>query len=182
MSASKPWLPLLLAALAALPAASFAANDLDEVVVQGDRHRLDEMRKEIVKLEDKFYARFNELSTDNQFDFYCSDKARTGTAIRQKICRPRFVADAQGMEGSAWLEGLKAGSTGASPVGSPVAPARIVVDIKNKELMRLMVELVEKDPELRDTLVRYGDMKVEYTALLTGKPQKRLNAKTAEKP
>ena len=122
MSARNTWLSLLCLALPAVsavfPATSLAAgDDLDEVVVQGDRHRLVEMRKEIVKLEDKFYERFNELSIDNQFDFYCTDKAATGTGIRKKICRPRFVADAQGTEGRAWLDGIKAGSTGASPGG-----------------------------------------------------------------
>lgn len=177
MSARNAWLSLVCLALPAFPMESIGADDdLDEVVVQGDRHRLVEMRKEIVKLEDKFYERFNELSTDNQFDFYCTDKARTGTGIRKKICRPRFVADAEGEEGRASL---------ASILGETTAftnPARIIVDIKNKELQRLLVEMVQKDPELRNTLVQYGDLKVEYTTLLTGKAQPPLNASTAEKP
>jgi hypothetical protein len=164
------WSCLLVFALPAM-----AADDLDEVVVQADRHQLQTLREEMVRLEDDFFGRFNELNKDRQFDFFCTDTARTGTQIRQKVCRPRFANEAMGDEGRTWLDGYRSNS-----VGGASTPARVVIDIKEEQLRRLMLDLLGKDPQLLGTLVRYGDLKSKYANLLKGRDQPSTAAPTAE--
>jgi hypothetical protein len=161
-------LPLPLLALAGFLSGfpSFGATDLDEVVVSADRNQLQQMREEMLELEDEFYTRFNELNTDRAFEFNCSDTARTGTNFRRKVCRPRFANEAMGDEGRAWMDGIRGPGT---QNGSAIAPARQVIDIKNRQLMLKMVEMVRKDPDLQETLIRYGDLKKKYSAALKGK-------------
>jgi hypothetical protein len=72
----------------AIPAAAPESNSLlDEVVVRGKRVKLAEMRKELLQLEDRFYSRYNDLNTSNDFDIHCVNEARTGTRFIKRSCR-----------------------------------------------------------------------------------------------
>ena len=99
---------IALALLAAAPFAQAGApatqqSDLDEIVVQGQRVQLQEMRKELVRLEDRFYARYDDLNTNDDFDIHCFKEARTGTRIIKRTCRAVYEDNALQEEGQAAL-------------------------------------------------------------------------------
>jgi hypothetical protein len=139
-------------ALAAVP--SLGADSLDEVLVQADRYRVQHMREELLRLEDGFYATFNKLNTDNQFDIICEVRAGTGTVIRRRSCRPRFEQDANAADFQAWW------------MGNPSMPPAQVIPVKRAEMQRRMIELLTAHPELRAAVTRYHDYKVRYEELL----------------
>jgi hypothetical protein len=65
-----------------------------QVEVSARRARLGVMRGEMVKLEDSFYTEYNRLNADHQWDVSCDLEAPTGSHIKLRVCRPRFVDDA----------------------------------------------------------------------------------------
>ena len=58
---------------------------LDEIVIQGDR-TLSAARQAIVDAEDRFYRRWNELNTNNDYDISCQSYTRTGTRLSTRLC------------------------------------------------------------------------------------------------
>jgi hypothetical protein len=73
-------------------AAARQEEELDEVTVKGNR--LWQIRKAISDTEERFYARFNKLNSDNDFDIYCSQSAPLGTRFPSRRCLPNFYMDA----------------------------------------------------------------------------------------
>lgn len=76
-----------------------AVSTLREVEVRGKRLRLDQLRQEMARLEERIYERYNEVNTIEKFDVMCSDYTRTGTRLQNRYCRPKFVEDARVDEG-----------------------------------------------------------------------------------
>lgn len=68
-------------------------QELGEVVVRGTR--LWQMRAAILEAEQRFYARYNELNTRDEFDVHCASEAPLGTRLKQRVCRVAFIRDAQ---------------------------------------------------------------------------------------
>jgi hypothetical protein len=135
---------------AATPLPAGDDNKLDEVLVQADRRQLSIMRIEIVRLEEKFYSNYNALNTDRQFDIHCFFEAATGTLIKQRICRARFVDDATHAEALGFF------------TGEAAAPASLIILEKNVALKDNMQALIVKNPELRKALVRYNQAQERY--------------------
>jgi hypothetical protein len=140
------------ALVVALP--SFAADELDQVVVQANRQKQEQLRREVNRREDKIYEIFNRNNTDNQYDIICSVSAETGTLIRQKRCHPRFVQDADAAD----MQGFF--------VGYSTIPAPLIIAAKRQEMQRKMIEMLRTHPELRTAVTRYHDSKVQFDALM----------------
>lgn len=87
--------------VAETPAA--AEEELDEVVVQGTR--LWQMREAIVEAEERFYALYNELNTNDDFDLRCRQEAPLGTRLKKRICRVAFHEEAMTEQAQALLRG-----------------------------------------------------------------------------
>jgi hypothetical protein len=66
-------------------------TELPEVEVVGKY--LYEMRQEIIKAEDRFYALFNQLNKDDDFD--SAMQAPLGTRLKSRVCRLQFYEKAQ---------------------------------------------------------------------------------------
>ena len=101
---------LLLPCLAQGAGASAPARQdesLDEVVVKGTRSELDELRNEMVLVEDRFYERYNELNPNHDFDTHCQMEARIGTNTKRRYCRAVYQERAQQKEGQEYAEALK---------------------------------------------------------------------------
>lgn len=73
-------------------------TELDEVLIKGSRG-LDLLRLEMIRLEDEFHARYNELNSNDLYDIHCAEEARTGTRLRGRYCRANFEARAHEVEG-----------------------------------------------------------------------------------
>jgi hypothetical protein len=66
---------------------------LDEVIVKDTR--LWRFRQEMVKTEDKFFALYNELNKNDDFDVHCATETPLGTHIQSRVCRVAFYEHAQ---------------------------------------------------------------------------------------
>jgi len=177
-------LPLLaLLAQAAPAAAAIEQESVDEVVVKGTRGKqLTEMMKQMVTLEDDFYARYNELNTEDKFDTTCDNETRAGSKFRRRYCKAVFERDAIETEAKAVaLNYLKStipkgtdGSDGPGD-GSPrtvnvvpadvVEPAMMDIQALRKAYRENMIAVVSRDPQLIDMVRRRAEMEKKYDEL-----------------
>jgi hypothetical protein len=132
------------ARLPSTTAASPGAEPLPEVEIRGTRARLREMRDEIVRLEDKFYQRYNELNADDQYDVHCNMEQPTGTLLKYRVCKPEFVETATSEEAKGFLGGYS------------VAPANMVIMAKYPDFEKAALSVINKDRDLR-RLIRERD-------------------------
>jgi hypothetical protein len=138
------------AALAAPDAASAPpvsgttnAGETDEVIVSANR--LWQIRKAMIETEDRFYARYNKLNADGDFDMICGVSAPLGTRIQSRRCQVSFVIDAQFTAANAELTG------GFAP------PPELVLLERYDEYRRHALRIINNDPELR-RLIRQREM------------------------
>lgn len=117
---------------------------MDEVEIRGTRGRLREMREEIVRLEDQFYQRYNELNAVDEYDVHCNMEQPTGTLLKYRVCRPVFVENATAEEARAFLGGYT------------VVPANMVIGSKYPEFERQALSVINRDRDLR-RLIRERD-------------------------
>jgi hypothetical protein len=78
-------------------------QELDEVEVTSTR--LWKMRAQLVELEEKFNALYNELNENDDFDVVCRMEAPLGTRIRKRICKVAFYVEAEVERAQAILTG-----------------------------------------------------------------------------
>lgn len=111
------------------------SEELDEVQVVGKRLR--QLQHDIITAENRFFALYNELNTDNDFDVHCSNELRTNTHIvRGNDCKPVYLEKAQMEEARGFL------------TGDSVQPAELVQLQRYPDYMKNMVGLVMKNPPL----------------------------------
>ena len=63
------------------------------------------MRQQLVELEDRFYALYNELNENDDFDVTCRMEAPLGTRLRKRNCKVAYVEDAEAEQGQAFVRG-----------------------------------------------------------------------------
>ena len=61
---------------------------MDEVTVKGKYEKLSAMKKEYELLENRFYAEYNKLNTDHQWDINCT---LSSGFIKSRVCQPVFI-------------------------------------------------------------------------------------------
>ena len=95
----------LLVAVLALPIAAdgqdeeasttIASNEetLDDIVVVGKKSA-SALRRDVFDAEDDFYALFNKLNDDNEYDVRCFYEIPTGSRLRNHVCRAKFLSGA----------------------------------------------------------------------------------------
>jgi hypothetical protein len=86
------------------PAVPAVEQELDEIFVRGTP--LWKLRKAIVESEERFYALYNQLNEQDEFDVRCRLEAPLGTRLKGRICRVAFqeVAEAQFAQAMLWGE------------------------------------------------------------------------------
>jgi hypothetical protein len=185
--AAAAWLGLLLLALSARAAAASAPSgqedSLDEAIVSASRARLTAMRAEMVRLEDQFYARYNELNGNDEFDMHCARETRTGTRLARRECRPVF--ETRAIEAEAveyyWMMLKDPPGSASAPV-----PAIVTIDVKRPGFRRNMIEVTRQHPELVKLLRERAEAVRKYDAtrrrLFGLKPPPDLEVDTAEAP
>ena len=75
------------------PLAASAQEDKveDEVVVVGNKS-ISTLRKEVYEAEADFYALYNTLNDDPDYDVKCYYETATGTHVKNHVCRANFVS------------------------------------------------------------------------------------------
>lgn len=169
-------LALVAALLPALPAAAARAvavspaditrvQALEEILVTGARDSLSAARKAAADAEERFYERFNAGNEDHGYDMVCSERAPTGTLIRQRMCLPRLVDDAMAAETARLVQGQ--GSTGVMLMPDALRQNAM------SEVKRRLRERVRKDPELLRALLEHARLQTHVAALHQRKFQDR---------
>jgi hypothetical protein len=157
---------LSLPALSAAP--SNPKQDLEEVTVQGERVRIEELRRQIVELEDRFYDRYNELNTNDDFDIHCIEEARTGTRFIKRSCRAVYMEQALAEEGQAAfkiLQRFREKGPIISDSGPPV-PASLSIERRLPEYKKNLEAVASRNPELFRLLEERGKLIKSYDAAL----------------
>jgi hypothetical protein len=146
-------------------------SETDEVLVHGQRMKLDEMRKEIVQLEDRFYERYNELNTVRDFDVHCIVEARTGTRFDKRSCRAVYMEDALQEEGAQAFQArqivqdqLRRGSSQPVVSTGPPVPATVKIEARREEFRKNVAQVAGQDAELAQVLRQRAELIERYRA------------------
>jgi hypothetical protein len=164
--------PLLFAPLAQDTSASVpsATDALDEVIVEGKRGQLDEMIQEMVVAEDKFFARYNELNANDDFDMHCFRAARTGTRLKSRFCTAVYMDKAlqeNGQDYALFLQrNFKTGggttySQDTNPptlLGGPPVSAMVTIEARREDFKQNMRDVVARNPELVEMLRKRDEL------------------------
>jgi hypothetical protein len=86
--------------------------ELEEVEVIGKK--LHQLQSELIETQDRFYALYNKLNTNDDFDIHCTMHAPIGTRIEKRQCRLEFLREATAAEGQNFFLGRGA-TAGISP-------------------------------------------------------------------
>lgn len=76
-----------------------------QIVITGKITRTT-LRNMIEKVEDDFFARFNELNIEDAYDVHCYTFTPIMTHISERICEPRFAIRTRGQNASEVMYGL----------------------------------------------------------------------------
>ena len=134
--------------------------DIESVIVSGHLNKLSEVRKAITNAEDRFYARYNELNKDDDFDIECSMEAPTGTRFKARECLPKFAAARTKEDVDALFSKATAVDGG---VFKPWAGA--MISNRMPELKSRMMQIVKSDPELLRLLRERARLEQHYKEL-----------------
>lgn len=127
-----------------------AASDdkiTEEIVIQGDRSKIN-LQLQVDRAEDQFYAIFNEL-VDEDLRIECKYETVLGSRIKQRVCQTKYMRDELTTAAQFNFFGME--------YGSPSAIAE-----KNRLLKKTAMELLEKNPELRNAALNLSQRVEEY--------------------
>jgi hypothetical protein len=54
-----------------------------------------DIRKQLAAVTAEFYALYNKLNTDRQYDMICKKDPETGTRFEKNVCLPRYARESQ---------------------------------------------------------------------------------------
>lgn len=132
-------------------------EQLDEVTVEGAR--LSRMRERIVAAEDRFYALYNELNKNDDYDVHCTNEAPLGTRFKKRICRVEFYSRAK-QEYGASIAAMLGGVAGG---GSAKSPTLIALE-REPEYRATMRQIVQENPALLRLLKERDALERRYIA------------------
>ena len=119
---------------------------IEEIIVYGEKS-LGNLRHEVYRTEEKFFAAFNSLNEEEEYDVHCFYEVPSFTHIRRHVCRANFVKDATADEYADWRR------------GQPAVPSKTVIMQKKKRLGLKMELLAAEHPELLEALNKYTNAK-----------------------
>ena len=131
-----------------------------EVVVTPTITRSD-LRKLIVDVEDDFFAKFNELNIDDDYDIACYKEKITMSHITTRICEPWFMIKARA-DASAEMT-YRLGTTFATgPFGAAVGsqPAPMIYSVR--EMRKKMAGEYET---LQDRMEQFTRSNIEFRSI-----------------
>jgi hypothetical protein len=173
MSALLPALILLSQGIVTTVAASTPVEGtLDELVVEARRTRLTELRNEMIRLEDEFYARYNELNDNDDFDIHCAREAKVGTRLERRYCRAVYENEILAVEGRDYHIDLLRCCDLSTPIPAgterpppqPPVPAIVLIEARKPDFRKTMVQVTTEHPELAQLLRERAEAAQRYEA------------------
>jgi len=129
-----------------------ASERPEEIVVYGRAKAT--LRHELHRTEERVFAIFNSLNSDDEFDIHCKYRAAANSLlIKERVCEANFVGIATGAEAQAAI------------MGRPSIPAFAVINRKRRLLLEEMKTLAVEHPELLDALEDLGDVRDRMKSL-----------------
>jgi len=141
---------LLPAVRAAEPAtdAAMTTRPLEEVEIIGKK--LYQLQREVIEAEERYYALYNELNTNDDFDVHCEMHAPLGTKIKNRICTAVYIAKAQEAEAKAFLD------------GETVAPTAQVALMRQNDYRKSVIAVLKANPRLYQLLRERNELEQKY--------------------
>jgi hypothetical protein len=136
-------------------------TSLDEVVVTGKLDSLSGIRAAIKDSEERFYARYNELNKDRNFDITCRNEAPTGSRVDRDNCQAQVVDETSAAEAQAFVSGI-AGTV-------PVTPMTVLRSSAAAEMRQRALVLLKNDPELMQDLLEHARLEQMYQQMVRKK-------------
>jgi hypothetical protein len=153
-------------------------RQLDEIVVSASTLKAADLRKRLVEKEDAFYAAYNDLNKNDDFDVNCREETKTGTRLSRRTCRAGFEDNAIAREAySAFLirqdmqNQLARGSSAPKLLASPPSPAASEIEAKRPEFQVNMRSVVRANPMLQRLLQERAVLMQQYLELKKRVPQ-----------
>ena len=151
---STNWTAALVAVAIAIPATVFAQDDeaIDNVVVVGEKS-LSQLRNDLFSAEEDFYALYNELNDEDEYDVTCFYETPTGTRIKNHVCRAKFIAAGYAREASRRRMDV-------SRVANQDSDAAMAE--KTARFQEKLETLITANPELQTALARYNNARAQF--------------------
>ena len=129
-----------------------SSETVEEITVYGDKSLI-RLRHEMYAAAENFFAIFNEINSNDDFDVECEYVTFLGSRRRHYLCMPRFAEKA---EAQATLEMISSDSWYHSPMD--------LKRIKTKEefMWREMADLLSTHSELQDAMTKLTRSKLVY--------------------
>jgi hypothetical protein len=70
--------------------AAQSSEPTDEIVVRG-RRSLFNLRMQVQTARERVWEVFNQINSNDDFDITCMGAARTGTHVKNRVCRPNYA-------------------------------------------------------------------------------------------
>jgi hypothetical protein len=125
-----------------------AARPLEEVEIIGKK--LYQLQREVIEAEERYYALYNELNTNDDYDVYCELRAPLGTKIKTRICTAAYIAKAQEAEAKAFLD------------GETVAPTAQVALMRQDDYRKSAIAVLKANPRLYQLLRERNELERKY--------------------
>ena len=126
-------------------------EQLDELQVVGKK--LYRIRMGAVDVEDRFFALYNDLNQNDDFDIHCRVEAPTGTLLKVRICRLALYEKALEEEARAYLSG----------VDSP-PPAQMVALARIDDYRQNALAIINSSTQLRQLIRERETLEEKYWA------------------
>lgn len=126
----------------------------EEITVTGQKLFI-VLKQQIEEAEDLMYGLFNEMNEDDRYDIHCTWEAPLGTRIRQRVCRPEFVANADRAVAQDFLAQVQ-GFTATNP-----PPVQAEMGFHYPILEEKLKEALVESPEFADAVIRHHELREE---------------------
>ena len=115
-----------------------------------------DIRKEMAKTEEAYFALYNKLNSDRQYDIVCRREAETGSTFLKRVCKPRYLerveqaAASERMQSAIQASASAAANSRGPDIGTASAGGTSSANgTLDEGFRRNMLEVLEKSPELR---------------------------------
>jgi hypothetical protein len=160
-------------------------GSIEEIIVTGQR-TFQSLINEAARETENFYARLNDVLDSPDFEITCRNEYPTGSNISQRVCRMRYQEELDSRAALSAIRGMEdvtdidSGEvTGSVFRGTPydiVPEARA----KMQEFETLVVQAVNSDPQLNDSVVRLMQLKAAVDNYESTRQEERRERQSAE--
>jgi len=127
---------------------------IDDTVVVGQKS-ISDLRRDVYQAEEDFYAVFNRLNDERDYNVRCFYEKATGTNIKNHVCRARFVTKAYSSHAA------RNGNDLSRVANQGNNPAMVQ---KTAKFQGKMETLIAANPELQEALIHYNTQRSQFVA------------------